>query len=146
MTNRDLQQSSQQNLSTVTVTDKKSEQLTRRLAETIAQAADDRKAADIVVLKVTDVSYLTDYFVIATGFSRTQVRAISDSIEEKVAKECHKHPLRVEGKGEGSWILHDYGDVIVHIFMPQERDFYNLEAFWGHAERVNIPLYNSVRE
>ncbi|OKH19458.1 ribosome silencing factor [Hydrococcus rivularis NIES-593] len=147
MTNRDFQKSPHTNLSTVAITSQTSDDSSHRLAETIVQAADDRKASDIVVLKVTDISYLTDYFVIATGFSRTQVRAISDSIEEKVARECHKNPLRVEGKGEGSWILHDYGDVIVHIFMPQEREFYNLEAFWGHAERINIPsLYNSSQE
>jgi ribosome-associated protein len=142
MTNRNFQQ----DLQTVTCSDRQAERLTEHLVETIVQAADDRKAADIIVLKVTDVSYLTDYFVIATGFSRTQVRAISDSIEAKVAQECQRHPLRVEGKREGSWMLQDYGDVIVHIFLPQEREFYNLEAFWGHAERINIPLYNSQRE
>jgi ribosome-associated protein len=107
-----------------------------KLARTIAEAADDRKAADIVLLKVVEISYLTDYFVIATGFSRAQVRAIADSIEEKVEKECGRHPLRVEGKAEGSWIVQDYGDAIAHILLPQEREFYNLEAFWGHAERI----------
>lgn len=107
-----------------------------KLAWTIAEAADDRKAADIVLLKVVEISYLTDYFVIATGFSRAQVRAIADSIEEKVEKEFGRHPLRVEGKAEGSWIVQDYGDAIAHILLPQEREFYNLEAFWGHAERI----------
>lgn len=107
-----------------------------KLARTIAEAADDRKAADIVLLKVVEISYLTDYFVIATGFSRTQVRAIADSIEEKVEKEFGRHPLRVEGKAEGSWIVQDYGNAIAHILLPQEREFYNLEAFWGHAERI----------
>lgn len=134
------------NLSTLTTTQQESEASTQNLVEKIAQAADDRKAADIAVLKVTDISYLTDYFVIATGFSKAQVKAISDGIEEKVARECHRSPLRVEGKSESNWILHDYGDVIVHIFLPQEREFYNLEAFWGHAERIDILLYNSVRE
>lgn len=107
-----------------------------KLAWTIAEAADDRKAADIVLLKVIEISYLTDYFVIVTGFSRAQVRAIADSIEEKVEKEFDRHPLRVEGKAEGSWIVEDYGDAIVHILLPPEREFYNLEAFWGHAERI----------
>lgn len=107
-----------------------------KLAWTIAEAADDRKAADIVLLKVVEISYLTDYFVIVTGFSRAQVRAIADSIEEKVEKEFGRHPLRVEGKAEGSWIVEDYGDAIVHILLPPEREFYNLEAFWGHAERT----------
>ena len=132
--------------STMTVTDANSQQLSEHLAWTIAQAADDRKAEDIVLLRVAEVSYLTDYFVIATGFSKTQVRAIADSIEEKVEKECHKQPLRVEGKTKGTWILQDYGDVIVHILLPQEREFYNLEAFWGHAERIDFQMFNSVRD
>ncbi|NJK50778.1 ribosome silencing factor [Candidatus Gracilibacteria bacterium] len=142
MTNRNLQQ----DRSTQIAENNNSEQMTRQFVETIAQAADDRKAGDLVILKVTDVSYLSDYFVIATGFSRAQVRAISDAIEEKIAKEYGRNPLRTEGKMEGNWVLHDYGDVIVHIFLPQEREFYNLEAFWGHAERMDLSLYNSVRE
>lgn len=111
----------------------------QHLVETIVLAAEDRKAADIVILKVTDVSYLADYFIIATGFSRIQVRAIAEAIEEKVALTCHQSPLRTEGKAEGNWTLLDYGDVIVHLFLPQEREFYNLEAFWGHAERLPLP-------
>lgn len=121
------------------------EQDSWRLAETIALAADDRKAADISVLRVTDVSYLTDYFVLATGFSRTQVKAIIDAIEDAVQKNFGREPLRTEGKGEGSWVLQDYGDVIVHIFLPEEREFYNLEAFWGHAERIKIPQIQSTQ-
>ncbi|MGF1479426.1 MAG: ribosome silencing factor [Cyanophyceae cyanobacterium] len=113
-------------------------QPSRQEAWLIAQAADARKAADIAVLQVSEVSYLADYFVIATGFSKTQVRAIADSIEKKMAEERQKHPLRVAGKAQGSWILLDYGDVIAHIFLPQERDFYNLEAFWGHAQRLDF--------
>lgn len=111
-----------------------------QLAWTIVQAADDRKAADLVLLKVTNVCYMTDYFAIATGYSKTQVRAIADAIEEKVEQQCQKKPLRVEGKAEGSWILIDYGDAIAHIMLPTEREFYNLEAFWGHAERLELPL------
>jgi ribosome-associated protein len=109
-----------------------------QLAWICAEAADDRKAADIVLLKVAEVSYLTDYFVIATGFSRTQVRAIADSIDDKVERELGKQPIRVEGKADASWIVLDYGDTIVHVFMPEEREFYGLEAFWGHAERIEF--------
>ena len=110
----------------------------QQLAWTIAQAADERKAADIALLRVEEVSYLCDYFIVATGFSKTQVRAISDAIAEKVTKEHQQQPLRVEGKADGSWILMDYGDVIVHVFLPQEREFYSLEAFWGHAEHLEF--------
>jgi ribosome-associated protein len=106
-----------------------------KLAQLVATAADDRKAADIVLLNVSEISYLADYFVIATGFSNVQVKAIARSIEDKVAEALHRLPSRTEGKTEGRWVLLDYGDVIVHIFTPQEREFYNLEAFWGHAEK-----------
>lgn len=109
-----------------------------QLARTIAEAADDRKAGDIVLLQVAEVSYLTDYFAIATGFSKTQVRAICDAIETKVETDLQRRPLRTEGKSEGVWILLDYGDAIAHIMMPAEREFYNLEAFWGHAQRINF--------
>lgn len=112
----------------------------RQLALTIAQAADDRKGADIVLLRVADVSYLADYFVVITGFSNVQVRAIARSIEEKVETEWQQLPVRIEGQMEGSWVLIDYGDVIAHIFLPKEREFYNLEAFWGHAEQTKFSL------
>ncbi len=115
-----------------------SDNQTQALAITIAQAADDRKASDIVILKVTEVSYLTDYFVIVTGFSRTQVKAIAEAIEEKVSQTHNQVPRQTEGKKDGNWILQDFGDVIVHIFIPEEREFYNLEAFWGHAERLEL--------
>jgi ribosome-associated protein len=111
---------------------------TLTLAQTIARAADERKGADIIILQVGEVSPLADYFVIVTGFSKVQVRAIARSIEEKVEQDLGRLPRRTEGQSEGSWVLQDYGDVIVHILMPREREFYNLEAFWGHAERVEF--------
>ncbi|MEH2236295.1 ribosome silencing factor [Nostoc sp.] len=110
-----------------------------KLAATIVEAASDRKAGEIVLLKVAEVSYLADYFVMMTGYSRVQVRAIAQAIEGKVETELQRRPIRTEGKVEGSWVLQDYGDVIVHIMMPKEREFYNLEAFWIHAERISLP-------
>lgn len=107
----------------------------QELALQIAEAAEEKKAADIVLLKVTDVSYLADYFVIITGFSRTQLKAIAESIEERLETKYNLLPTRVSGKKEGGWIVQDYADVIVHTFLPEEREYYNLEAFWGHAER-----------
>lgn len=118
----------------------------RAIAMTAAQGADDRKGGDIVVLGVAEVSYLADYFVMVTGFSRVQVRAISQSVQDKVEIECQRLPLRVEGQAEGSWVLLDYGDVIVHVLMPKEREFYNLEAFWGHAERIEYSAAGLGRE
>lgn len=106
------------------------------LAMTIAQAIDDRKGRDIALLKMADVSYLADYFVVATGFSNVQVRAIARSIEDAVEEQWHRVPIRSSGQADGRWVLMDYGDVVVHLFMPDERDFYGLESFWAHAERI----------
>ncbi len=115
------------------------ETTSEQLARTIALGAEDKKGANILLLKVTETCYLTDYFVIVTGFSKAQLRAIADSIEAKVKQEWDKEPLRVEGKAEASWIVQDYGDIIVHILLPQARAFYHLEGFWGHAERIDFP-------
>ena len=115
------------------------ENTSENLAFTIAEAALDRKAVEIILLDVANISYLSDYFVMMTGYSKVQVRAIADAIAGQVEIEWQRRPLRTEGKAEGTWVLQDYGDVIVHIMMPREREFYNLEAFWGHAERISIP-------
>ena len=111
---------------------------TLKLTSTIVNAALDRKGDNIVVIKVSEVSYLADYFVIITGYSHVQVRGISQAIADKVEQERQVYPLGVEGQKESSWILMDYADVIVHILKLEERDFYNLEAFWGHAEKIDI--------
>ncbi|MEL7226234.1 MAG: ribosome silencing factor [Cyanobacteria bacterium J06576_12] len=110
----------------------------KALALALAEAADDRKAGDITILQTGDISYLADYFVIVTGFSNVQVRAIANSIESTAEDKFERQSLRTEGMSEGRWVLKDYGDVIVHIFMPTDREFYDLEAFWGHAERIEF--------
>jgi ribosome-associated protein len=115
------------------------EETSENLALTVAEAALDRKAVEIILLNVAEISSLSDYFVMMTGYSKVQVRAIADAIEGQVEIEWQRRPLRTEGKAEGTWVLQDYGDVIVHIMMPREREFYNLEAFWGHAERISLP-------
>ncbi len=127
-----------QSLSTETSLTNSGPDETLELTSTIVNAALDRKGDNIVVIKVSEVSYLADYFVIITGYSHVQVRAISQAIAEKVEQKMQVYPLGVEGQSESSWILMDYADVIVHILKPEERDFYNLEAFWGHAERIDI--------
>lgn len=109
----------------------------KQIALIAAQAADDRKGEQIVVVQVTAVSYLADYFVVVSGFSPVQVKAIARAIQDEVLENCGRSILRQEGFAEGRWILQDYGDVVVHVFMPQEREYYNLEAFWGHGEKVN---------
>ncbi len=109
---------------------------TTQLALTIAQAADERKGRDILLLRVTELSYLADYFVLVTGYSSAQVRAIARGIQDQVADQWQTQPRHQEGSAEGGWVLQDYGDVIVHIFLPKEREFYDLERFWAHAERL----------
>lgn len=121
-----------------TATDNTSPDEARGLIMTVAQAADDRKAVDIVLLRVAEVCYLADYFAIVTGFSNVQVRAISQAIADQVEEEWQRLPLRTQGLSDASWVVMDYGDAIVHILKPQEREFYNLEAFWGHAERIDF--------
>ena len=123
----------------VSISKTDTEATSKNLALTIAEAALDRKAVEIILLDVAEVSYLSDYFVMMTGYSKVQVRAIAEAIEGQVEIDWQRRPLRTEGKAEGTWVLQDYGDVIVHIVMPREREFYNLEAFWGHAERIFIP-------
>lgn len=113
----------------------------RILALLAAEAGDDRKAVDILILDVAEVAYLADYFVIMSGLSPVQVKAIARAVEDKLAT-VGRSPLRQEGFGDSRWILQDYGDVIIHIFMPREREFYNLEAFWGHAPVV--PWHPSI--
>ena len=114
----------------------------KALALAIAEAADDRKAGDITILETGNVSYLADYFVIVTGFSNVQVRAIANSIDAQTETQLDREALRTEGMSEGRWVLKDYGDVIVHIFMPSDREFYDLEAFWGHAKRIEFTPQN----
>jgi ribosome-associated protein len=121
-----------------TVTDSTPSDEARGLIMTAAQAADDRKAVEIVLLQVSEVCYLADYFAIVTGFSNVQVRAISQAIADQVEEEWGRLPLRTQGLSDASWVVMDYGDAIIHIMKPQEREFYNLEAFWGHADRLDF--------
>jgi ribosome-associated protein len=99
----------------------------------IARAASDRKARDIVEIDMRGLVAYTDCFVICTGGTERQTKAIHDAIAERLARECGVKPRRVEGLGERRWILMDYLDVIVHIFTPPTREFYRLESLWGEA-------------
>lgn len=135
----EMQQNEQQMLSPLDDESKAPvDEAAKALALAIAEAADDRKAGNITILQTGDISYLADYFVIVTGFSNVQVRAIANSIEDAVEDQFERLPLRSEGASEGRWVVKDYGEVIAHIFMPDDRDYYDLEAFWGHAERIEF--------
>jgi ribosome-associated protein len=110
------------------------DQASRALALLAADACDDRKAVDIRLIRVDAVSSLADWFVIASGLSDVQVRAIARSVEDRIEEAHGRLPLRREGQSEGRWVLLDYGELIVHVLTPQERSYYDLEAFWGHGD------------
>jgi ribosome-associated protein len=99
------------------------------------RSAEDKKAQDIVVLKLAAITEFTDYFVICTGNSVRQTQAIADEITEQL-KRIKVRPLHTEGYNNGEWILIDYGTFVVHIFTESSRRFYDLERLWRDAERI----------
>jgi ribosome-associated protein len=103
----------------------------------IAKAASDKKALDIVTLDMRRIPSVSDYFVIASGSSTTQVRAISDNIAD-VLKEKGERVWHIEGAGEALWILLDCGDVIAHVFLEETRRFYRLEELWGRVPKKKL--------
>ncbi len=108
-------------------------EITIDMPEMIAKAASDKKAKDITILDMQNISMVTDYFIICSANSTTQVQAIADNIEEKLEESGIKL-LHKEGYREGRWILLDYGTCVVHIFVEEDRNFYNLERLWGDAK------------
>lgn len=111
----------------------------KELAMKIAQALDSKKAQDIRVLQIRDLTVIGDYFVIAGGSSSTQVQALAGEVEYQLDQLGVK-PSHVEGQDTRNWILMDYGSVIVHIFDPQARSYYNLERLWADAVPVELEL------
>jgi len=104
-----------------------------QLAEVIASLAQEKKAIDVVVLDLREVVGYTDFFLICSGNTSRQTKAIHDGILEGLKRGHELLPRRVEGAGGAEWILMDYLDVVVHIFTPQARDFYRLEELWGEV-------------
>ena len=101
----------------------------------VVEAAGDKKAEDIVVMNVSEVTSIADLFVICSGRGERQVQAIADGIVER-SKAGGRQPVGIEGYASGRWILIDLGDVIVHVFVPEERALYRLERLWGDAPVV----------
>jgi len=106
------------------------------LAKAAAKLLDEKKAENINVIKIDDISSLADYFVIATGRGSTHVRSLSDELEHKL-KERGTAPARIEGYRSDSWILLDYQSVVVHVFTGEARDFYDLDRLWTDGEKVD---------
>ncbi len=104
----------------------------KELANKIAAAASEKKAADILLLNMEGLSLVTDYYVICSASNSTLVKAVADNIEDKLGEQG-VFPKHKEGYQEARWILLDFGDVVAHIFLEEERDFYNLEQLWADA-------------
>lgn len=111
------------------------------LATKAAMLLDEKKGMDIKVIKIEEISTLADYFVIATGTSNTHVKSLADEVEVKIKQdESGLLPMGVEGYRSNSWILIDYGSVVVHIFTHEGRDFYDLDRMWADGELVALDL------
>ncbi len=106
--------------------------------EVAVHAAQSKKAEDIVILDIHEISSFSDRFIICTGTNSRQVQAISDAIETKL-KSDGARPIGIEGYTAAEWVLMDYGDFVVHVFIPETRKFYDLERLWKNAPRIPVP-------
>ncbi len=111
----------------------------KKLVLIAAKACDEKKARDIKLINIDKVSYISEWILIAEGLSDVQVRSISNSVEGELRQKANIQPIRKEGINEAKWALLDYGDLIVNIFQPEIRKFYDLESFWGNGENLNFP-------
>ncbi len=103
-----------------------------------ARAAESKKAVDVRVLDLRDVSTFTDFFLLCSGTNARQIQAIADEVQQQL-KAAGRSPIGVEGYDKAEWVLADYGDFIVHIFSPAARAFYDLERLWRTAKTVPVP-------
>ena len=108
-----------------------------KMKDAMIEVLKDKKAKDIKVLDIQELSIFTDYFIIATGTSTTHVQSLSENLEEKM-KEAGYPLHHKEGFRSGRWILMDFYDVVVHLFFGEEREFYNLERLWADADTITI--------
>ena len=110
----------------------------KELAIIAAKALDEKKGKEIAAIEVSEQTTLADYFVIATGSSNTQINALSGSVEKAMKEQADELPLRREGYRDGTWVLLDYGSVVVHVFSAEARDFYALERLWHDGKPVDL--------
>ena len=104
-----------------------------------AKACDEKKAKDIKLIKIDRVSFISEWILIAEGLSDVQVRSITKSVEGELRDKAKIEPIRKEGINEAKWALLDYGDLIVNIFQPEIRKFYDLESFWSNGDNLTFP-------
>ena len=115
------------------MTDNRSKEMTRLAIS----ALEDKKAEDISIIDISEVSVLADYFLIASGSNRSQIQALTDNVEEKLGRAGYAKK-QIEGYDTANWILMNYGDIIVHIFDRENRLFYDLERIWRDGKRVDL--------
>ena len=108
--------------------------------ETIIKALDSKRVEDIQLIGIRDLTIVADYFVIANGTSNTQTKALADAVEFEM-KQKGVEPIRVEGYQGATWIILDYGDIVVHVFYKETRSYYNLERLWSDGDQVDIERY-----
>ena len=108
-----------------------------QLALAAAKSAQENNAQDVVILDLRELTCIFDYFVIASGTSRRQLHAISDDIDDRLQKDLDDKRMGIEGYDGSSWILLDYGTIVVHLFDAETRDYYGIEKLWGEAKRVD---------
>lgn len=111
--------------------------ISTEMANIAVEALKDKKARDIRLLDISEITTLADYFIIATGTSTTHVQSLADEIEEKLEEAGHKLHHK-EGFRNGRWILVDYGNIVIHVFHDEERKFYNLERIWVDAKSIPV--------
>lgn len=116
------------------------------VARTAAITADEKKAEDILLIDVSVATDVADYFLVCTASNNRLLDTVVEEIEEHVRINCGEKPLRVEGRANGGWVLMDYGQVVVHVFLPETRAFYRLERLWGDAPRVRLGLEGELIE
>ena len=104
-----------------------------------ANACDKKKAKVIRLININKVSYISEWILIAEGLSDVQVRSISNSVEVELRENANIEPIRKEGINEAKWALLDYGDLIINIFQPEIRKFYDLESFWSNGDNLKFP-------
>ena len=117
----------------------------RKMTELVIDALEEKKAEDITILDISEISVLADYFVIADGNNRNQVQAMADSVEEALGRAGYE-PNHIEGYQTANWILMDYKDVIIHVFSKEDRGFYDLERIWRDGKPVTIEEIRQERE
>ena len=110
----------------------------KELAIIAAKALDEKKGKEISAIEITDLTAIADYFVFASGSSNTQINALSGAVEKALKEQAGEEPLRREGYRDGTWVLLDYGCMVVHIFSQEAREFYALERLWKAGKPLDL--------